>query len=228
MGPAEQITARERQILEYLVMLASKGETTPCYRDIAEAVGVKSTNTVDYNLKKLERRGLVTLGNGKARSVRLVQKNVEPQLSLDVFRVPVVGKIVAGEPIPVPEAGTSAFEAEGETLDLARSLLPAADLGKLYALRVKGDSMIDAGILDGDTVVMRRIDDPAAEVKNGDMVAAWIKDRQMTTLKRVYFLPKKIELRPENPHYKTITVKPRNVELHGKVVYVARQVERWA
>ncbi|MGB8646845.1 MAG: transcriptional repressor LexA [Anaerolineae bacterium] len=227
MGPEEQLTARERQILELLLALAGKGETTPCYRDIALAIGVSSTNTVDYNLKKLERKGLVTLGNGKARSVRLVRKNVEPQLSLEVLRIPVVGKIVAGSPIPLPDAGNSAYEAEGETFSLPWSALPSGDFGRLYALRVKGDSMVDAGILDGDTVVMKRIDDPATEIKNGDMVAAWIKDKQMTTLKRVYFSRKEVELRPENPRYQTIPVKLKDIEIHGKVIYVARQVNRW-
>ncbi len=225
MGSKEQLTARERQILEYLIDLANRGETAPCYRDIAQAVGVSSTNTVDYNLKKLENKGFVTLGNGKARSVRLVKPS-HPHSTLDILRIPIFGRIVAGSPIPLPDAGTSAFEAEGETFPMPRSILPPMDMSKLYALRVKGDSMIDAGILDGDTVVMRRLDDPHGEVKNGDMIAAWIKDKQMTTLKRVYFSAKEIELRPENPRYNSILVKPRNLEIHGKVIYVARQVER--
>ncbi len=223
MKRAEQ-TSLKQKILELLYELHNRRAPPPTVREIARALRIASTNTIQYHIEALERGGLVIREKKKARSIRLVLEKAEEFLAVEFLRIPLVGTIVAGSPTPVPDAGTSSYEADGAIVMLSRSLFPHVKCSDLYALRVKGDSMIDACILDGDTVIMKRLREPQVEIRNGDMVAAWLKDEAMTTLKRYFYLSGKVELRPENSRYAIIPVKPENLEIRGKVVYVSRQV----
>ncbi len=220
-----ELPALEQKILALLHEFFRKGKTNPSMREMARILGVGSTNTVHNHVKNLEQKGLITREKGKARSIRLVLEEVKRILSIDFARIPLLGTIAAGTPIPVPDPGTSSYEADGEALVLPLALLPRIAFTKLYALRVKGDSMIDACILDRDVIVMQKIDDPQVEIKNGDLVAAWIRDEQTATLKRFYFINGEVELRPENPRYKARSFEPENIEIRGKVIYVSRQVD---
>jgi repressor LexA len=171
-------------------------------------------------LNILEKQGLISREKEVSRGLRLTAHNGRPLLDARFIQVPLLGRIVAGKPIEVPEAGTSAFEADHESVTLTRDLLPEADPSKLFALHVKGDSMIDASIHDGDIVVMKHQE----TARDGDLVAAWIKDKHQTTLKRFYRRKGMIELVPANPSFKTIHVEPKNVAIQGKVVLVIRQL----
>jgi repressor LexA len=107
-----------------------------------------------------------------------------------------------------------------ETIELARGLLPL-DMADLYALQVRGTSMIDAMIGDGDIVVMRH----QREARNGELVAVWLRDKEETTLKRFFLENGRVRLQPENPTMKPIYAEPSNVEVQGKVVLVVRRPE---
>jgi repressor LexA len=130
--------------------------------------------------------------------------------------VPLLGRIAAGEPIPVP---SSDFSVMGdETVELTRGLLPL-DTASLYALQVRGNSMIDAMIGDGDIVVMQQQD----TARNGELVAVWLKEEEETTLKRFFLENGRVRLQPENPSMQPIYANPRNVQIQGKVMLVVRR-----
>jgi repressor LexA len=156
-----------------------------------------------------------------AASVRQGASNVR-QTFEDLLRIPLLGRIVAGSPCPVPPSDFSYFDAES-MVDVASSLLPGRDRGSndLFALEVKGDSMIDAMVNDGDIVIMK----PSKEARNGEMVAVWLNDRDETTLKYFYYENGRVRLQPANPTMNPIFIDdPSTVEIQGKVVMVIRQV----
>jgi repressor LexA len=129
--------------------------------------------------------------------------------------IPIVGIIAAGEPIPVPDTGNIA---PSEGLEVSKELVRGKQ--DIYALRVKGDSMLDALIGDGDIVLM----DYVGSAENGDMVAVWLKEEQEVTLKRFFAEPNRIRLEPANRHMKPIYTTPDNVEIQGRVVAVIRRI----
>jgi repressor LexA len=145
-------------------------------------------------------------------------------VSKDLVKVPVLGPIAAGEPMLVPAPGVNylGIGNEMDAVDVARSLLPTGEKGsELFALKVKGESMIDAMINDGDIVIMK----PAIKANNGEMVAIWLPNRDETTLK--YFFKEKdgYRLQPANPTMKPILInKAEPLEIKGKVVMVIRNV----
>jgi repressor LexA len=175
---------------------------------------------VNYNLNILEKAGLIAREKQVSRGLRLVGANGRHAHDSRFIQVPLLGRIVAGKPVPIPEPGTSGFE--GESVILTRDLVPDSD--NLYALHVRGESMIDASIHDGDIVVMRH----QQIAQNGDLVAVWLKDDHATTLKRYYRESRKVRLQPANPTFKPIFKNPDEVEIQGKVVLVIRQLEKVA
>ena len=167
----------------------------------------------------LEERGYISRDREVSRGLKLTsaaRAQVAPQA---VVRLPLLGRIVAGEPIPVP---ASDFALMGdETIELTRDILGGAE--GLYALQVEGNSMIDALVYDGDVVVMRY----QGQVENGEMAAVWLKDREEVTLKHFYQEEGgRVRLQPANPTMRPIYVDdPRQVEVQGKVVMVIRQLD---
>ncbi len=214
------LSERQQQIYSFIQRFHADKGRPPTIREIGLAVSISSTSVVNYNLNILEKAGLLSREKEVSRGLRLTGQNGKPPPDPRFIQVPLLGRIIAGKPIEIPEAGSTAFEADHESVLLTRDLLPEADTEKLFALHVKGDSMIDASIHDGDIVVMKHQE----TARDGDLVAAWIKDKQQTTLKRFYRRKGKIELVPANPSYKTIEVEPRNVSIQGKVVLVIRQL----
>jgi repressor LexA len=132
--------------------------------------------------------------------------------------VPFLGVIAAGEPIPVPSSDTWVNASE-ETVDIPQYLARGKD--QLYALQVKGTSMIDALIDDGDIVLMQHTN----TAEDGEMVAVWLKDQEEATLKRIYREPRRIRLQPANCQMKPLYQDPENIEVQGKVIGVIRKVE---
>jgi repressor LexA len=130
-----------------------------------------------------------------------------------------LGRIVAGQPVSIPDENFSPLSVD-ESIALTRDIIQ--EEGPVYALQVKGDSMIDALIHDGDIVIMKRAND----VKDGDLVAAWLKAEKETTLKRFYWEKEKnrIRLQPAHPTMDPIYVNPDNLEIQGKVIAVIRQL----
>ena len=213
---------RHIKILEFLQSYWQENNYPPTIREIGENTDISSTSVVNYYLDQLEKMGKIERDRKISRGVRLTGM---PALT-DMLRIPILGPIAAGLPLPVFEAGISyETESEAHAVDIARSTLPTRDVDKLFALEVQGDSMIDAMINDGDIVVMK----PAIEARNGEMVAVWLPETNETTLK--YFFKEKdgYRLQPANPTMKPILIdKDQPLEIKGKVVMVIRKVESLA
>ena len=210
------ISTRQQQILNFLHEYHTDRSYMPSIREIQLACGISSTSVVDYNLRLLERDGYIHRSPDISRAIELVGESGADLV--EVARIPVLGAIAAGEPIPVPEANAYA-DADRELLSLPPELTPR-DANGLYALRVKGHSMIDAFVTDGDIVVLRHTRD----AHDGDMVAAWLSMQEEATLKHFYLEGDNVRLMPANPAMEPIIVPADSVQVHGKVIAVMRRV----
>ncbi len=213
------LSERQQRIYEFITKFMGEKGRPPTIREIGAKVGITSTSVVNYNLNILVREGLIQREKEVSRGLRVIGANAKSMVGGASFvQIPLLGKIAAGHPIPVPDAGLAPLD--GEVLSLTRDLIP--DQEGLFALEVKGNSMIDALINDGDIVVMKKQE----TAQNGDMVAVWLKDEKETTLKRLYRERSRIRLQPMNPTMKPFYADPRNVEVQGKVVLVIRQLQK--
>jgi repressor LexA len=160
---------RHQKILDFLSEYQRENKYPPSIREIGEKTGISSTSVVNYYLDQLEKKGMIERDRKISRGVRLAGFNGSADIML---RIPVLGPIAAGLPLPELDPNVSFMsDNEANAVDIARSLLPTKEKGdNLFALEVKGDSMIDAMINDGDIVVMK----PATEARNGEMVAVWL------------------------------------------------------
>ncbi len=210
------ISPRQQQILDFLREYRTDRSYMPSIREIQLACSISSTSVVDYNLRLLERDGYIHRSPDISRAIELVGES-EADL-VEVARVPVLGAIAAGESIPVPEAAAYA-SGDHESFALPPELTPR-DPENLYALRVKGYSMIDACVTDGDIVVLRH----ARDAHNGEMVAAWLSMQEEATLKHFYLEGDNVRLMPANPAMEPIIVPADSVQVHGKVVAIMRKV----
>ncbi len=212
------IGEKHQRILDFIQDYQRKHKHPPSIREIGESCDISSTSVVNYYLDQLERSGHIERDRKISRGLRVTGQSPLGEL----FRVPILGRIAAGDPINIPDSDFGIFDAE-HSVEIAGSLMPGRDKGKeLFALEVRGDSMIDAMVNDGDIVVMRATRD----AKNGDMVAIWLPDKSETTLK--YFFRERdgsFRLQPANPTYEPIKLKKDTpVEIKGKVVMVIRKV----
>lgn len=211
---------RHTKILDFLKEYQRREGYPPTIREIGEQTGISSTSVVNYYLDQLEKKGLIERQRKISRGVRLAGSNVLGEM----FKVPVMGRIVAGAPVPVPASDFSYYDAE-TSVEIARTLLPSPDQSDgLFALEVDGDSMIDAMVNDGDIIIMKPT---GGEAKNGEMVAIWLPERDETTLKYFYKEKDGYRLQPANPTMDAIHVgKDEALEIKGKVVMVIRQVQK--
>lgn len=212
---------RHQKILDFLQDYQRANKYPPSIREIGEKTGISSTSVVNYYLDQLEKKGMIERDRKISRGVRLSGANI----SADTFRVPMLGRIAAGLPLPELEAGVSFMtDNESNAVEIARSLLPAKEKGdNLFALEVKGDSMIDAMINDGDIVVLR----PANDARNGEMVAVWLPRDNEATLKYFFREKDRYRLQPANPTMKPIFIKKSEpLEIKGKVVMVIRKIDK--
>ncbi|MBN1310033.1 MAG: repressor LexA [Anaerolineae bacterium] len=208
--PKEKLSARQQAILEFITGFLEENGYPPTIREIGKACGITSTSVVNYNLNKLEREGLLSRDREKSRGLRLADA-----LQGNLVRIPLVGRIVASEPVPMPSDPSVLGD---ESIELTRDIVDVED--ELFALQVKGDSMVDAMIADGDIVIMR----PHPNVQNGDLVAVWLTDREETTLKRIYMEGPRVRLQPANPNMDPIYVEdPSIIQVQGRVIAVVRQ-----
>ena len=218
------ITDKHKKVLEFVNDYQAEFGRPPSIREIGEKVKISSTSVVNYYLEQLEKNGYIERDNRVSRGMRLTEKvNEIVEVTSDMLRVPILGPIAAGPLLLVPEPGINYYnDKEYEAVEIARSLLPSRERGNnLYALEVKGDSMIDAMINDGDIVVMK----PAQDARNGEMVAVRVNDEY--TLKYFYKEKNGYRLQPANPTMEPITLKKNDpVEIGGKVVMVIRKMDR--
>jgi len=214
---------RHQRILDFVQEYQQKHKHPPSIREIGEHCEISSTSVVNYYLDQLEKAGYIERDRKISRGLRLTGARAAG----DTVRVPILGPIAAGLPLPELQPGVLYMtEDEVHAVEIARSLLPPKEKGDdLFALEVRGDSMIDAMIHDGDIVVMK----PASEARNGEMVAVWLPRDNEATLK--YFFKEKdgYRLQPANPTMQPIHVsKSEPLEIKGKVVMVIRRVELMA
>lgn len=227
------LSERQQKILHFIISFMGVHEYPPTIREIGEEVGISSTSVVNYNLAKLEEYDLIARDREVSRGLSLNRRRLaelgffgEANDSVKAISqngvlsgrliVPVLGRIAAGEPIGAIPHDTQDPE---EWIEIAERLvnMPA---DRLFALRVKGNSMVDASVLDGDIVILRQQE----TADDGEMVAAWIEGDEETTLKYLFRDGANVRLIPANPNpeYKTIVRPADRVRINGKVVSVIR------
>ena len=211
----KQMPPRRQRILAYIQEFLTDNGVPPTVRDIQKACAISSTSVVDYNLRILDRDGFLNRRPDMARGIELLDKVGNPLSSAP--RVQIVGIIAAGSPIPAFSTEEAGSSAEFDTVEVATDLQRRH--GKLFALAVKGTSMIDALIDDGDVVVIK----PAQQAEPGEMVVAWLKEEEEATLKKYYPEGKRVRLQPANSQMDPIYCDASNLEIKGKVVAVIRK-----
>ncbi len=225
MSPSTELTQRQHDIIDFIERTVNERGYPPSVREIADAVGLASTSAVHHHLTALERDGYLERSERSSRALRLTEQGdaeiagepgratpgrVTPfrmPVERDVLTLPVLGEIAAGQPI-------EAYDDGAESLDVPRSM-QARD--NSYVLRVRGKSMIDALIDDGDYVVVQ----PQATARDGDIVVALLEDNGVT-LKRFFREDDRIRLQPANAEMEPIYAS--EVQIQGKVVGVIRKL----
>ena len=203
----EQLTDRQRRILDFIAQTRDERGYPPSVREIGDAVGLHSPSSVHAQLATLAQKGYLTKDPTKPRAIRVHGAEHAAPSSANLVEVPLVGRIAAGGPI-------LAEQNVEDTMALPRDLVGS---GTLFALTVRGDSMTGAGILDGDTVIIRQ----QPEASDGEIVAALVGDDE-ATVKRLSRKGGKVRLLAENPAYDPI--EPEEMSVLGKVVAVLRRV----
>ncbi|MCP5094309.1 MAG: transcriptional repressor LexA [Chloroflexi bacterium] len=222
MGIEKPLSERQKNILAFISQYVQENHRPPTIREIGKNVKISSTSVVNYNLTKLKEKGYLDRDPEVSRGLRLTQKALaiygEVVTAVDetisrVLKIKMYGNIVAGEPI-----ATFPDENNEDPIELSSNMI-SGNPDELFALRVSGDSMIDAMVNDGDIVIMRQ----ANTARNGDMVAAWIEHDEESTLKYFFDEGDKIRLQPANPTMDPIYRDKSSVQIRGKVMMVMRQ-----
>ena len=204
-----KLTQKQQQIYDFLVQFTQEHGYPPSFREIKLAVGLKSPSTVHFHMKGLERAGVIIKAEGKTRAITLPGVNINPSPAPDALedranQIPIVGNVAAGSPILAQECIEDylTFDTQGLT-------------GEHFALKVRGESMLNAGILPGDLVVVHQQQD----AYNGEIVVALFEDE--ATVKTLSRRDGRTWLLPENPEYEPID--GTCAQIIGKVVAVIRR-----
>jgi repressor LexA len=210
------LSQRQQRILDHIEAFVRTNGYAPAIRDIQRELNISSTSVVAYNLRALESKGFIRREGNISRAIELLGGKQELR-DLGGQRVPLLGVIAAGQPIPVP--GEAAADSE-DTVLVPDEIAGMEKLKDVYALRVKGYSMVDALIGDGDIVLLRYQE----TAENGQMVAARIRDENEVTLKRIYWEGTQVRLQPANVTMDAMYYPAANVEVQGRVVGVIRSM----
>lgn len=217
MQQKKKLSAKQKMMMDFIREFKEENSLPPTVRDIQKACGISSTSVVDYNLRLLQRDGYLRRRPDVARGIELLDEPSRANRGASSFHsIPVMGYIAAGEPLPVAGADGWAPGDAQETIDVASNMVRGHR--NLYALKVKGTSMIDALVDDGDIVLV----EPLRQAENGEMVVARLKLENETTLKRLYNEGDTVRLQPANAYMEPIYSSADNVEVQGKVVGVLR------
>ncbi len=209
--------ARKQRIVDYIATTVRQRGYPPSVREIAKAVDLASTSAVHHHLQALEREGLLERGASHSRAIRVMPSaamrngmtgSLMPQSEVGSRVYPIIGEIAAGGPI-------EAYQDASETLSVPEAVVAGGDA---YVLRVRGDSMIDAHITDGDFVVIR----PQQTARDGDIVVAQVEENAVT-LKRFYKEKNRVRLQPANESYPPQFYDDVNIQ--GKLIGVIRRVD---
>jgi repressor LexA len=209
---SRKLSDRQKNILTYIESYVDDRGYPPSIREIGDRVGISSTSVVDYNLRVLERDGYIRRDREVSRGLEIVGGHRGGDKRPRMIRIPIVGRIAAGVPI-------EAIEDPSDYLEFPPGTLP----DDCFALQVRGTSMIEDHIDDGDVVVVRR----QQRVDNGDIVVAIVNDATENggaTLKRFYLEGDTVRLQPRNPTMQPLIVPADQVEIRGKVVKLVRDL----
>ncbi len=202
------LNTKQALVFEYICDFYADNNFPPTVREICEGLHIPSTSTVYYCLKALEQTGYINTNGGKMRAIELLKNarnNNDPGEKREMVSAPVIGEIAAGTPILATENIIDYFPVDIDTFH---------PINEVFILRVKGESMIEAGILDGDYVIVEKRD----TAENGDIVAAIIDNE--ATVKRYFKEDDHIRLQPENPSFTPIIVK--DLRIAGKIIGLYR------
>ena len=204
-----EIGKRQKEILDYIKKYTAEHGFPPAIREICKGVGLSSPATVFVHLKNLEKLGYIKTTSNKFRTIEVLCENEYLQANEDVVKVPLLGKITAGSPI-------TAIEQPNEFFDIPASLVPAT--ATVFTLHVSGESMINAGIYDGDYVIVQKQN----TAKNGEIVVAMTEENE-ATLKTFYKEKGHIRLQPENDTMEPIIL--NNCTILGKAIGLYRKIK---
>ena len=206
----KKLSGKQRKIVGFIDKFVEKQGYSPSVREVAGGCNINSSTVAQYHLNILAREGYISRSSKVPRSIALLKGLA------DSSSVPLLGTIAAGAPIPVPDSDTWVTVPE-EFLEVPKGLLRGRP--NVYALKVKGTSMIDALIDDGDIVLMQQAD----TAENGTMVAVWLNGQQEVTLKKIYRENHQVCLKPANKLMEPIYCQPDDVQIQGRVIGIFRQ-----
>ena len=215
-----KLSERQQMIMSFIEDFIEENDYPPTIRDIQNGCSISSTSVVAYNLDKLKEGGQLNRHSEVSRGLSLASvgpnSNKFKPTEIDSVAVPLLGTIAAGSPFPMPENDTWSDLSGSELIDLPQAIVGPGD--NVYALKVRGESMIDALISDGDLVIMEQ----ASSVRNGQMAAVRIKSDNTTTLKNFYSEGHRTRLEPANAQMDAMTFPSNDVEVLSKVIGVWR------
>ena len=204
---------KQLRILAFIRTFLEEHDYPPSIRDIQAGCEISSTSVVDYNLKALEAQGLIRRDREVSRAIQLVEAGGRSSGTVDV---PLVGTIAAGRPLALPDQEGMDVQHAEETVTVTRDMVQGR--GQVFALRVRGTSMIDALINDGDIVLM----EPTDSVDDGEMAAVLLHSSNETTFKRVYREGQQVRLQPANSTMEPFHVDADDLRVQGRFVGVVR------
>ena len=204
------LTHQQEKLLQFINNFQLKSNVTPSFDEMKDGLGLRSKSGIHRILSALEERGYIKKLNNRARAIEVLKfpNNKTKYSNNNSITIPILGKIAAGHPI-------EAITDDTNYIDIPQSLLGK---GEYFLLEVEGDSMINAGIFDGDQVIIEKRND----AKNGEIVVALI-DNNDATLKRIYKRGQQLALQPENPAFKTIIYGPDRVQIQGILKQLIRK-----
>lgn len=203
----KELTKRQKDVLDYIKKYIADHGYPPAIREICKGVNLSSPATVFVHMKNLEALGYIKTTSNKFRTIEILCENEYLETNEDIVKVPLLGKITAGSPI-------TAIEQPNEFFDIPASLIPAA--ATVFTLHVSGESMINAGIYDGDYVIVQK----QSNAKNGDIVVAMTMENE-ATIKTFYKENNHIRLQPENDTMEPIILE--NCTILGKAIGLYRK-----
>lgn len=211
----EDLTEKQKQILEFIKKQTRECGYPPSVREICEAVGFKSTSSVHSHLKTLEQHSYIRRTSLKTRAIDVINKDNEDglenfQTDREMVTLPLLGKITAGDPILATE----------DVMDQIPLPLSFVGTGEHFLLRVKGTSMINAGILDGDDIIVKKQN----TANDGDIVVAFLLENEEATVKTFYRDQDIVILKPQNPNFESRELKDTEIQILGRVTGLLRKM----
>ena len=206
------LTFQQEKLLKFIIDYQKQNNVTPSFDEMKDGLDLKSKSGIHRIVSALEERGYIKKLNNRARAIEIIKTvnlidTENGKNKNNIISIPILGKIAAGLPIEAISDNTNYIE-------LPETLLKK---GEYFILNVEGDSMIEAGIFDGDQVVIRKAND----ANNGEIVVALI-DNNEATLKRIFKRGQQVALQPENSNYKTVIYGPDRIQIQGVLKHLIR------